>query len=109
MAKEATRIQNGGVVDYIAGATIANGDVIPLTARIGVANDDAVSGDTISLEIEGVFEIAATEATAFAFGEVVYFSASTRLITDVDTDTLAGTAVSAKAGATAGSIFVKIG
>ena len=111
MAKEAVKIQEGGVIDYTAGGTLANGDVIPFAAgRIGVALDDAVSGDVISVAIEGVYEITATTADAIAVGATVYFDATARSVTTTSTDnTLAGMATTAKAGTTAGSIYVKIG
>jgi len=110
MSKEATRIQNGAVVDYTATGTIANGDVIPLADRIGIANNDAVAGDVISLELEGVFEIAAATADAISFGVKVYFDATNRNVTTTSTDnTLAGLTVSEKAAATDGSVYVKIG
>ena len=110
MAKEATKIQEGEVVDYIAGATIANGDVIPLVDRVGIALNDAVSGDTISLDLEGVYEIGALTADAIVFGAKVWFDATARTVTTTaSTHVLAGIAVSAKAGATAGSVYVKIG
>ena len=112
MAKEAVKIQEGGVIDYIAGATIANGDVVPLTDRVGVALDDAVSGDVISLALEGVYEITGNTANTFAIGTVVYFDAVDRNVTtDADTGTniAAGIAVTALAGAVAGVVNVKIG
>ena len=110
MAKEATKIQQGAIVDYTAAATIANGDVIPLTGKVGVALDDAVSGDVISLELEGVFEITATTADAVAFGVVLYFDATAREVTTTATaNTLAGHAMSAKAATVAGSVYIKIG
>jgi len=109
MAKEATKIQEGEVVDYIATGTIANGDVIPLVDRVGVALNNAVAGDSISLELEGVFEIGATTADTIAFGAVVYFDATTRLVTTTATGNVkAGIATTAKAGAVAGTVYVKI-
>lgn len=110
MAKEAVKIQEGGVIDYTAGGTIANGDVVPLTDRVGVALDDAVSGDVISLALEGVFEITGATADTFAIGTVVYFDATARNVTTVATaNTPAGIATTAKAGAVAGTVNVKIG
>jgi predicted RecA/RadA family phage recombinase len=110
MAKKATKIQTGDVVDYTAAATIANGDVIALTGRVGVALDDAVSGDVISLALTGVYEVTAATADAVTFGALVYWDESESNLTTTSTDnTLAGFAVSTKAGATAGSIYVKIG
>ncbi len=109
MAKEALKIQEGGVIDYTAAATIANGDVIPLADRVGVALDDAVIGDVISLALEGVFEITGKTADAFSTGTVVFFDDSAREITVTDTGNPAGIAITAKAGAAAGVVNVKIG
>jgi len=91
MAKEATKIQKGEVVDYTATAAIANGDVVPLSDRVGVATNDAVIGDVISLELEGVWEIAAATADAVSFGDVLYFDATNRVVTktsEIDTVTI---------------------
>jgi len=110
MSKEATRIQKGEVVDYTAGATIANGDVVPLTGRVGIALDDAVSGDVISLALTDVWTITAATADEIAFGVLVYFDATARNVTTTSTDnTLAGIAVTTKAAATAGTVNVRIG
>ena len=110
MSKEAVRIQEGEVVDYTASATIANGAVIPLVGRVGIALNDAVSGDVISLALEGVYEITAKTADAIVFGALVYWDDTEKELTTTTTSNeLAGFAVSAKAGATAGSVYVKIG
>ncbi len=112
MAKEAVKIQEGGVIDYTAAATIANGDVIPFADSCGVALDDAVSGDAISVALEGVWEITANTANTIAVGAILYFDAVDRDVTtdeDTGTNKRAGIATTAKAGATAGSVYVKIG
>jgi len=109
MAKEAVKIQTGEVVDYTATATIANGDVIPLVDRVGVALNDAITGDVISLELSGVFEITAATADDIAFGDVVYFDATARNVTtDATSNVKAGIATSAKAATVAGTVLVKI-
>ena len=109
MAKEATKIQNGAVVDFIATAAVANGAVISLTDRVGIALDNAVAGETISLDLEGVYEIGATNADAIAFGDLLYFDDSTKLVTTDDTKGVkAGIALTAKPADTDGSVYVKI-
>ena len=109
MAKEAIKIQEGDVVDYTATGVVANGDIIPLIDRIGVALNDAVSGDVISLELDGVFEITATTADTIVFGTVLYFDASTRAVTTTATgNVFAGIAISAKSATVAGSVLVKL-
>ena len=111
MSKEAVIIQKGEVVDYEALTTLANGDVIPLPAgRVCIALDDAVAGEHISVAIKGACEFTAKTADTIAFGDLVYFDATEREITTTSTDnTLAGMAVSTKAGATAGKVRVDIG
>ena len=109
MAKEAVKIQKGEVVDYTATAAVKVGAVISLTDRVGVACDNAEAGDVISLELSGVFEIGATTADAIAFGDLLYFDASTRLVTTDDTKGVkAGIAITPKAKDVAGSVYVKI-
>lgn len=103
----ATKIQEGNVIDYAAGADISVGDVVDLTSRIGVALTDIANGDTGAVDLEGVYEITATTATEFAVGDQTYWDGSA--LTKTDTDTPAGMAVSAKAAAAAGSIHVRIG
>lgn len=110
MAKEAIEIQKGDVIDYTLTGAVDVGDVVPLgTGMIGVALNSGLSGEIIGLEIEDVYEINATTADAIAIGDVVYFNVTTRAITKTATDNVrAGRALSAKAAATAGTVFVKI-
>ncbi len=117
MAKEAVRIQDGEIVDYTATGAVANGDVIPLTDRVGVALGDAVAGEVVSLQLDGVFEITAATADAIAFGDVLYFDDTNRVVTtksDSNGDgtgtpfVKAGIATSAKAANVAGTVYVKI-
>ena len=109
MVKEALKIQKGEVVDYTATTTIKNGDVVPLTDRVGVALGNAEAGEIISLDLEGVFDIGATNADAIAVGDVLYFDANTRLVTTDDTKgSKAGIALTAKPKDTDGSVYVKI-
>lgn len=110
MAKEATQYQEGDVIDYTCPGAIDVGDVVPLgTDMIGIAMSSGLTGEVIGLAIEEVYEINATTADAIAIGGLVYFNATTRAITITATsNTRAGRAVSAKAAATAGTVFVKI-
>ncbi len=111
MAKEAIKVQVGETINYEATATIANGDVIPFAAnRIGVARDDAITGEIIAVALTGVWTIAATTADAVAVGDVLYFDATAREVTTTAASNMvAGMAITAKAGATAGTVDVLIG
>ena len=110
MTKEAVEIQNGVTIDYDLTADVSVGDVVPLgTGMIGIATVSGIAGETIALQVENVFEIAAAAADAIAVGDLLYFDETNRVLTKTATDNVrAGRAVSAKAGSTAGSILVKI-
>jgi predicted RecA/RadA family phage recombinase len=109
MAKEATFIQSGNVIDYTAAANIAYGAVVPLVTCVGVALEDIASGATGSVTITGVFEAAAVNTAAFAVGDKLYWDDAANKLTKTDTsNTPAGICVAIKesAGTTA---RVKIG
>lgn len=110
MAKEAVEFQDGTVIDYTLSEDVNVGDVIPLgDDMIGIAVVSGLTGEQITLELQKVWKINATTADAIAVGNVVYFNATTREITTTATDNCrAGKAISAKAAATAGFVYVKI-
>jgi predicted RecA/RadA family phage recombinase len=111
MAKEATLIQEGRVIDYTATADIVVGQVLPLVSFCGVALTNIANGDTGAVALEGVYEVAATTADAIAVGTPLFWDNTTNAAT-IDSDTGAnislGKAVTAKASATAGVVWVKI-
>ncbi len=110
MAKEAVEFQNGTVIDYTLSEDVNVGDVIPLgDDMVGIAVVSGLTGEQITLELEKVWKINATTADAISVGKVVYFNAATREITTTATSNCrAGKAISAKAAATAGFVYVKI-
>ena len=105
MAKEATYIQEGKVIDYLAGADIAVGDVVPLgTTKIGIAVTDIANGATGAVAVTGVYQIAASTSVAMSVGDVVYWDVADGNLNATSTDNIkAGIVVEAKlqAGATA--------
>lgn len=115
----AKKIQTGDRVDYTATGTVANGDVIALDNSIGVAQGNAESGEVIALDLVGVYEIAGADADAISFGNQLYFDGINNNVVTIETDTVgdgsgtaypkAGIAISEKAAAVAGSVWVKIG
>lgn len=114
MAKQAVKIQKGEVVDYTAIGAISNGDVITLTDRVGIACNNAVAGDVISLELEGVYEIEAESGDTIDFGTILYWNPNDKLITTSADDgngnnyVEVGMATTAKAQDVAGTVLVKI-
>lgn len=72
--------QRGEAIDYTATDALANGDVVDLATRIGVAGDDIPAGETGTVHIVGVFEI--PKATgAVTVGQALYWDKTAKNIT----------------------------
>ena len=101
--------QRGEAIDYTATDALANGDVVDLATRIGVAGDDIPAGETGTVHIVGVFEI--PKATvAVTVGQALYWDKAAKKITTDDTEsanTPAGWAVAA-AGSSDATVLVKL-
>ena len=67
--------QRGETIDYTATGDLANGDVVNLATRIGVAGNDIPAGETGAVHVVGVFEI--PKATgAVTVGQALYWDAA---------------------------------
>jgi predicted RecA/RadA family phage recombinase len=91
-----------GVVLAIACAyaTIASGQGMLVGSLFGVAQIDGVSGDTIPVEVEGVYSLTAYSADEAAAGDLAYWDDTNRRITVTSTgNTLVGVFTEAKAAA----------
>lgn len=98
MAKEATFIQDGKRIDYLAVTNIAVGQIVPMVTMVGVALTDIPTGKTGTLETTGVWEMAAETGVAFAIGEQLYWDdVSNRLTKTSTSNTPAGKCVETKA------------
>ncbi len=110
MAK-GTFIQNGKVIDWTngTGSDVAYHDVVPLTNRIGIADEAISNTDTGSLAVTGVWELPAVNNAAFAVDDAVYWDVSAGKLTKTSTDNIAaGWCVAAKAE-TGTTAKIKIG
>ena len=64
--------QRGETIDYTPTDDLANGDVVDLATRIGVAGNDIPAGETGAVHVVGVFEI--PKATgAVTVGQALYW------------------------------------
>lgn len=68
--------RDGKVMDYVCSGTVANGAVVAMLHSIGVALKAGVSGDTIPVAIEGVFELPKVPAAVFVPGEKLIWDTS---------------------------------
>ncbi|MBL4709750.1 MAG: DUF2190 family protein [Flavobacteriales bacterium] len=61
-------VQEGAIVDHVAASAITSGDVVLIGPLVGVAVTDIANGETGSVAIEGVFDIAKNTSTVMAVG-----------------------------------------
>lgn len=102
--------QRGETIDYTATDDLANGDVVNLATRIGVAGDDIAAGETGAVHVVDVFEM--PKATgAVTVGQALYWDAAAENITTAagssPANTPAGWAVAA-AGSSDATVLVKL-
>ena len=91
----------GEVLKYTAGADISSGDTVIVHATtpiVGVALTDIASGDEGSVQICGIFNMAAKDTDVFAVGDKLYFhTTNNELQLSSTTAVLVGIATAAKA------------
>ena len=94
-------VADGATLDYTASSDLSSGDVVEIGNVIGVVKDDVdVSESTKAvLHIEGVFTLAKQAALAITQGAAVYWDDAAEEIDTTDTNTYAGIAYAAAAGA----------
>lgn len=102
--------QRGETIDYTPTGALANGDVVDLATRIGVAGNDIPAGKTGAVHVVGVFEIPkATDAVKV--GQALYWDKAAKKITTAEgsssANTPAGWAVAA-AGSSDATVLVKL-
>ena len=110
MSKVATYKHPGEVMDWenATGSDVSVGDVISLGTFCGVASVDIADGETGSVLLSGVFEVAAVNNAAFTQGDLIYFDTSAKKATKDTSKAFLGVAMRDKEteGTTA---YVKIG
>lgn len=92
-------IQVGEKIDFLnsTGVDIACNDVVPIgTACIGVAEMEIPKNETGTVNLEGVWELTADNATTFNVGDMLYWNIAGKKLTKTNTDVPAGICVLAK-------------
>jgi predicted RecA/RadA family phage recombinase len=70
-------VQEGNVIDYIAGGAIAAGAVVALSHNIGIALvAAAASGDVIAVAVEGCFTVPKVSGAVWVAGEKLIWDTS---------------------------------
>lgn len=87
-------IQPGDHITITAGSTVASGDVVQAGQLLGIATDDAVMGQTLTIKTTGVFRVPKATSESWTVGALVYWN-GTAMTTTASTNTPAGCAVEA--------------
>ena len=104
-----TKKTEGNVITVPATANVTAGDVFEFsTHSIGIVQVTALSGEDITVDTRGVYELPADETEAFVIGDLVNWDESSETCLSTG-DCVAGTIVVGKAGTTVGTVWVKIG
>lgn len=99
-------IQKGDAIDFTLTAAASAGDPILTGSLVGIAVTDGAIGDTIAVNLCGVYEVAKATGAACVVGDKLYWSSLNSNFTKTATgNTFAGHAVSAQAS---GDTVVKI-
>lgn len=103
-------IQEGDAINYLvpADTTIAAGDVVVVgVSLVGVAVTGGTTGDTIVVNLEGVYTLTKDAPLVITQGDKVYWNTTNKEITKTDTDKYIGYAW-ASAVSAATSVEVKL-
>lgn len=92
------KILSGETITITAGGTITSGQAVLVGSVLGVAVESAVSGESVAVQLEGVFTLPILGTDTPAVGAKLYWDAgNSRLTTTVGSNTEAGIAFAAKA------------
>lgn len=88
-------IQNGSVLDVILTGTVSSNDVFDFGSMIGVVLVNGVSGDTVAVQVDGVWELPADNSITFTQGDRLFWT-GTELNKTAASNTPAGFAAADK-------------
>jgi predicted RecA/RadA family phage recombinase len=72
---QATFVQQGDSVDFVASSDVNRGDVVVQGDLVGIATADVANGATGTITVEGVFDLTRDPAAAITAGEKLYWDA----------------------------------
>lgn len=78
-------IQDGRTLTVTAPADVVSGALVKVGVLCGVAQHSALSGAPVSIDLEGVHDLAKTSAQAWTQGQAIYMVPGTLLCTTATT------------------------
>lgn len=101
-------VQTGDNLTIPAPVDILSGDVVSVGSLIGIAAENALTGNDFDLVTRGVYSLPKVAALAIAIGDKVYWDNAAKLVTKTASGkTLLGVAVTAAANPS-GSVDVRL-
>jgi predicted RecA/RadA family phage recombinase len=85
-----TFIENGASMTVTLAGTVSSGGVAELADCIGVYATDGVSGDQVTVHMDGVHKLAKETGVAFTAGDMLYWDATNDNLDKTDTNIPAG-------------------
>lgn len=101
--------QRGETLDYTAEEAVANGQVVSLGNRIGVAGNDIAKGATGALHVTGVYIMDKKASEKITMGAPVYYDAAADEITATEKGNVPAGYAAATAEAGDAIVLVNIG
>ena len=101
-------VQQGAALTIPAPNALASGDGVMVGLIFGVASGAAETGETVTLQVAGVYDLPKLSANAFALGAAVYWDDAAGVCTSTATDnTKIGVAIAA-AGNPSATVRVRL-
>ncbi len=101
-------VQPGRTLTLPAPSDVKSGEGVIVGSIFGVANGDALTGEPVDLDVEGVFDLPKVSALAIAIGDKVYWVAADKAVSKTASgNTLIGVATTAAANPSA-SVNVRL-
>lgn len=79
-------VQPGDHLTVTAPAAVASGGAVLLGALFGVAVHEAASGESVTIDLRGVYDLPKATGSAWTVGERIYWDATAGAATDVATN-----------------------
>jgi predicted RecA/RadA family phage recombinase len=85
-------IAKGNTITLAAPAAVQSGDIVEVGSLFGVAIADAESGDPVTLELGGVYDLPKTGSATFNAGDPAYLTSGGNISDSSSGNTLVGVA-----------------
>ena len=79
-------ICEGDIIEVVAPANILSGDVVSIGKLIGIATTSANQGDVVAVRVKGVYSLPLATGTVINHGDVVYWDATNKVVTETATN-----------------------